>query len=147
MSDEHPTRVLPCEHEICQGCFHNWRKTCTAESKNVTCPNCRFVIEKVSSIWDDIDMDEVEASHDDNSGWYYPPSQQNTASHPAPFETMSSADYMRYWNSLAGGALAPVESDDDNDDMSEIEYRNDDDDSYDSDFLDYDDYPEDPDEE
>ena len=39
-------KILGCTHEICTSCYTKWRGTCRRDGVDVTCPCCRYVVEK-----------------------------------------------------------------------------------------------------
>ncbi len=136
MSEEHPTRILPCNHEICQACYGKWKQTCLHESKNFTCPNCRYVVEQNTDLWEDIDWDDVVQAHDSNDGWYSAGWQP--AFEVPPFESMDEDEYNDAINEVDDEDVDDVGSDSSSSTGPRY-YR---DVPSEDDFLDFEDYPD-----
>ncbi len=58
-------KVLPCQHELCAGCFKSWRDQCLDNGNNFTCPFCRRVLEKADVMF----TDDMMAEFLNPQGW------------------------------------------------------------------------------
>lgn len=53
-----------CSHSFCKDCFEEWEKVCVNENRDVVCPMCRYILQKVVSKDTEIEMNLIE---DDDS--------------------------------------------------------------------------------